>query len=154
MQTVESVVGQLLNIPGGVKNLFETRIMIEAILVRQAALDATKEDIAALKEALEANRQSINDSEAFYRSDMQFHAVLYDVPKNPMLPAIHTAYSTWLAPHWSGMPRLTERNSQNYASHKAIYDAILARDPDAAETALRDHLANAWKQVRETFGDI
>jgi len=52
------------------------------------------------------------------------------------------------------MPRLPDRNRINFSSHKAIYDAILMRDQDAAEEALRTHLSNAWIQVEETFGDI
>jgi DNA-binding GntR family transcriptional regulator len=39
----------------------------------------------------------------------------------------------------------------NYNSHKAIYDAILLRDPDEAEASLREHLVNAWDQIRKTF---
>ncbi len=90
----------------------------------------------------------------FYRTDMGFHAVLYQIPKNPVLPAVHKAYTAWLAPHWSRMPRLPARNRANYEAHRRIYEAILMRDQDAAEAALRAHLADAWTQVRETFGEI
>ncbi|WP_157772680.1 FCD domain-containing protein, partial [Pseudoponticoccus marisrubri] len=47
-----------------------------------------------------------------------------------------------------------DRNRANYEAHAAIFEAILMRDPDAAETCLRDHLDRAWAQVRETFGDV
>ncbi len=52
IETVENVVARLLTQPGRVKDLFDTRILIEAALVRQAAADAKKEDIAALTLAL------------------------------------------------------------------------------------------------------
>ncbi|WP_417210145.1 FadR/GntR family transcriptional regulator [Antarctobacter sp.] len=154
IDAVGSIVTHLLGEPGGVKNLFDSRIMVEAALVRQAAKEASKHDIAALTAALEANGASILDSEEFYRTDNAFHGVLYQIPQNPVLPAIHRAYTTWLAPQWSRMPRLPDRNRANLEAHKAIYDAILMRDPDAAEARLRDHLATAWAQVRETFGDV
>ncbi len=150
-ETVESVVGRLLSEPGGIKNLFDTRIMIEAALVRQAALAATREDITALKQALDENAASLEDSTRFYQTDMAFHRVLYDVPKNPVLPAVHKAYTSWLEPHWLKMPRLPGRNRENLAAHREILDAILMRDPDLAETALRRHLAAAWAQVKKTF---
>ena len=153
-ETVGNVVGRLLNQQDGVKNLFDTRIMIEAALVRQAALQAGKNDITTLKTALHANGACIDDSDAFYQTDMAFHRALYLVPKNPVLPAIHAAYTTWLAPHWSKMPRAPERNRQNHRAHTAIFDAILMRDPDAAEECLRSHLLDAWRQVHATFGDI
>ena len=140
LQTVDSVVSRLLLQKDGVKNLFNTRIMVEASLAREAAASAGKEDIAALKGALEANEWAIEDSELFYQTDIGFHSVLYQIPQNPVLPAIHMAYSNWLAPQWSRMPRLLDRNRANFEAHKAIYEAILSRDPDAAETALRNHL--------------
>ncbi len=151
LETIEEVLRRLLNNPDGVRNLFDTRVMIEAALVRQAATQADKDDIAALKLALEANAAAVIDSELFYQTDMGFHRVLYQIPGNPVLPTIHKAYTTWLAPYWLRMPRSPDRNRENHRAHKAIYDAILMRDPDAAEAALRAHLADAWKQVRKTF---
>ena len=88
----------------------------------------------------------------FYLTDRAFHAVLYDIPRNPVLPAIHKAYVTWLAPQWSRMPRLPERNKANFEAHARIFEGILMRDPDAAEQALRAHLEQAWDQVCATFG--
>lgn len=151
---LESIVTHLLHEPGGVRNLFDTRILIEAALVREAASNATKEDILALKEALADNEAAIHDSEAFYETDIGFHKVLYNISRNPVLPAINKAYTNWLAPQWSQMPRLPDRNRGNFESHKEIYEAILMRDPDAAEDALRNHLKNAWEQVRKTFGEL
>ncbi|MEM9371196.1 MAG: FCD domain-containing protein [Pseudomonadota bacterium] len=150
-EAVDDLVNRLLQDKGGVRNLFDTRIMIEAALARQAALKAKKDDLRALRNALEANRAAIDDSALFYRTDMEFHNVFYRIPENPVLPAIHKAYTTWLEPHWLQMPRLPDRNRANFEAHSAIFEAVLMRDPDAAETALRTHLDSAWKQVRLTF---
>jgi GntR family transcriptional regulator, sialic acid-inducible nan operon repressor len=149
-----SVVTNLLQQPGGVRNLFDTRILVEAALVRDAAKSANAADILALKTALAANAAAVDDSELFYQTDQKFHETLYLIARNPVLPAIHRAYVMWLAPQWSQMPRLPDRNLINLAAHRAIFDAILMRDPDAAEAALRAHLDAAWEQVRLTFGDI
>ena len=151
---IESIVTYLLGQRGGVRNLFDTRILLEAALVRQAAKTADKQDIAALKRALEANQASIEDSETFYQTDMGFHRILYEISRNPVLPAVNRAYTTWLAPHWLQMPRLPDRNQANFEAHRQIFDAILMRDPDAAEDALKRHLENAWDQVRQTFGEL
>ncbi len=150
---LDGLVDHLLRQPDGVGNLFDTRVMVEAMLARHAARDAGREDIAALKAALAANRAEIEDSEAFYRTDMAFHALLYRIPRNPVYPAVHKAYVTWLAPQWSRMPRAPERNRRNYEGHRRLFDAILMRDPDAAEAALRAHLSDAWTQLQETYGE-
>ncbi|WDR05209.1 FCD domain-containing protein [Devosia rhodophyticola] len=73
------------------------------------------------------------------------------MPRNPIFPAIHEAYTAWLAPHWSKMLRSPERNAMNYQAHETIMNAILERDPVVAESALVNHLDAAWEHVRVTF---
>ncbi|MEM9972457.1 MAG: FCD domain-containing protein, partial [Pseudomonadota bacterium] len=154
INVVSSLVPQLLRQPHGVRNLFEIRIMMEASLARNAAEAASRDDVRALKEALVRNGEAVEDSEAFYATDIEFHGVLYRIPDNPLLPALHRAYTEWLAPQWSNMPRLSQRNRSNFEAHGRIFDAILMRDPDEAERHLRRHLASAWDQVRITFEDL
>jgi len=151
LSAVGGVVGHLLDQRGGVKNLYDMRVFIEAGLVRYAALHARKDDIAALRQALSANEAAMHDSHQFYATDVGFHAVLYQIPGNPVLPAIHKAFTAWLAPHWAQMLRSPERNRVNFLSHRDICTAIIERDPDAGERALNTHLASAWEFVRGTF---
>ncbi len=150
---VSSVVTQLLGQPGGVQNLFDLRIRMEVSLVREAAAQASAQDIAKLEAALDANKAAIGVSHEFYKTDIAFHGILYDIPQNPVLPAIHRAYTEWLSHHWTKMPRSPQRNEINYQFHKDIFDSILRRDKDRSEAALRDHLDFAWKQVSATIGD-
>ncbi|WP_299483738.1 FCD domain-containing protein [uncultured Roseibium sp.] len=146
-----NVVQHLLTERSGIKNLYDSRVFIERALVREAAVAARKEDIVNLKTALEDNRQAIPDSQEFYRTDVAFHGVLYRIPRNPIFPTMHEGYTSWLAPQWDRMLRSPERNEVNYLAHKAILDAILERDPVAAEEALTNHLKAAWEFVRVTF---
>jgi DNA-binding FadR family transcriptional regulator len=127
------------------------RVFLEAALVRNAALHARKDDITALRMALAANERAIADSKSFYATDVAFHAVLYDISRNPVFPSLHKAFTSWLAPHWERMLRSPERNRVNYLAHRAIFDGIVDRDPDAAERALQSHLGAAWEYVRGTF---
>jgi DNA-binding FadR family transcriptional regulator len=153
VQAVGGVVTHLLAERGGVRNLYDARIFVEAGLVRQAATAARKEDIDALRAAIAANEAAIPDSERFYQTDVAFHAVFYAVPRNPIFPAIHKAFTAWLSAHWRRMPRAPERNRVNWLSHREIFLAVVERDPDAAEAALRAHLQAAWEYVRGTFDE-
>lgn len=154
IQAVGSIVSRLLSVKGGVRNLFDLRIMMEAALVREAALHANKDHIRRMKDALAANGAAIDDSQRFFETDVAFHAILYDIPDNPVLPSIQKAYVGWLSTHWLQMPRNPDRNRLNFEAHTRIYETILTRDPDAAEAALRAHMDAAWRQVRETFSDL
>lgn len=152
LHAVGGVVRHLLKNEAGVKNLYDSRVFVERALVRDAALHANKDDIAQLRAALEANRKAIGDSLAFYRTDTEFHGVLYRIPHNPIFLAIHEGYTTWLSPHWDKMVRSPQRNEMNYRAHEAILTAILDRDPAGAEAALIRHLNAAWDHVKGTFG--
>lgn len=148
VDTLGRLVAHLVEDEGGVRNLFETRIFVEAGLTRHAALQARREDIEALEAALEANRAAIGDPERFYATDAAFHALLYRVPRNPIFPEVHRAYVEWLQDHWKRLPRAAEFDRVNHAAHAEILAAIISRDPDAAEAALRRHLATAWEFLR------
>ncbi len=145
---VGDLIGHLVADSSGVWNLFESRIFFEAALTRWAAEHARRDDIEELRAALDANRDSIGNWTKFYETDINFHAILYRIPRNPIYPAVHKAYVEWLFQHWRSMRTSPELDRMNYAGHQAMFDAIATRDPDRAETALRRHLAAAWELVR------
>ncbi len=148
-----TIVRYMLNEPGGVLDLYRSRVFVERGLVRDAALHATKDDIADLKAALARNKAAIDDPDRFFETDMAFHGVLFATARNPIFPAVHQAFNAWLAPHWVRMERSRAHNATNYHAHRAIYDAILERDAARAEEALVDHLRAAWEFVKGTFAE-
>lgn len=148
---VGNLVGHLMVDRKGVWNLFETRIFMETSLARWAAKHARRDDLDDLRAALDANRESIGNSPLFDETDAAFHAVLYRIPGNPIYPAIHKAYVEWLTQHWRSMKRGAGIDQMNCAGHEAVFEAVLARDPDNAEEAMRRHLVAAWEFVRSTF---
>ena len=146
-----SLVSHLVADRMGAWNLFNSRIFLEAALARWAAGRARRDDLEELRAALAANREAIGDAGRFYESDIAFHAVLYRMPGNPIYPAVHKAYVEWLVQHWRSMRSSADIDRMNYAGHQAIFDAVAARDPDAAEEAVHRHLGAAWEFVRSTF---
>ena len=135
----------------GYKHLFDSRVFVELGLCRYAALNARKDDIIKLKKALEENRLAMKDPQDFYRTDILFHKILYEIPKNPIFPALHNAYVSWLSGHWPKMKRGEEINRITFSGHEAIYNAIVDRDPDAAEKALQTHLQIALEHIKYAF---
>jgi GntR family transcriptional repressor for pyruvate dehydrogenase complex len=145
VDALSGVAKHMLIAPDGVRNFQNARLFFEVGLARHAALHATGEDIDQLRSALEANQAALNDLARFEQTDVAFHYVLAVIPRNPIFPAIHAAIAEWLVQqrhitlNWRGRKGTAERA---YAAHKAIYEAIAARDPDRAERAMRDHLAH------------
>jgi DNA-binding FadR family transcriptional regulator len=151
LESMDQLMAHLIAEEGGVKNLFDSRVFFEAALARWAALNARKEDIQDLNQKLLCNRESIGMRTIFESTDVAFHDVLYAIPHNPVYPAIHRAYVDWLKKPWSCIESTEEIDFVMYGGHEAITKAIIARDPDLAEEALRSHLNAAWEFVRSNF---
>lgn len=142
--TLDSVVGIIINNTESLKNLFDARVFIEAAMARNAAREIDERRLAELKEALEANKRAIGNRELFMETDVQFHRILFIVPQNPLFEAVHKALVNWLMERWSKIKRDNSTETLAYQGHLQIYKAISRRDADAAEKAMRKHLATSW----------
>ena len=80
---------------------------------------------------------------------VDFHFVLAYIPRNPIFVALHAGLAVWLTEQRSTtlLVKGTARNALK--AHKEIYAGIKARDPAAAEDAMRRHLldvgARYWR---------
>ncbi|MBS3651481.1 transcriptional regulator NanR [Pseudaminobacter sp. 19-2017] len=138
----------MISAPGGVQNFQSARLFFEVGLARNAAKNATEEDVAALREALEINRQSIGDLKRFEKTDVDFHYVLAVITRNPIFMAIHAALAEWLLEQ--RRTTLAKGEDQKaYEAHREIYEAVAARNPDAAEDAMRRHLEYVSRRYLE-----
>lgn len=129
----------MLAAPGGVRDFQDARIFFEVGLARHGALHATGEDLTDFEAALAANRDSIGDLKRFQQTDVAFHYVLAVIPRNPIFTAIHAALAEWLLEQRQTTLTLGE-DLVAYEAHRAIFEAVAARNPQRAEQAMRDHL--------------
>lgn len=137
-------VRQMLSRPEGNRQLQAVRLLIEVGLVREAARGATAEDIAGLRVALSENEACRHDREAFIDSDVAFHYVFARMARNEVFLAIHDAMTAWLREQRVIALRAEGETDRACAAHARILAAVEARDPDAAEAAMRDHLREGW----------
>jgi DNA-binding FadR family transcriptional regulator len=139
----------LLAQENGVGHFQQARLFFETGLAHFAATVATPEDLASLKAALEANKEAIGNRALFAQTDVAFHFVLAQIPRNPIFTALHVAMVEWLTEQRSTSSRASGSNSTAYAAHRRIYEAIEARQPQAAMDAMRRHLEEVnrfyWK---------
>ena len=137
-------VQQIISGPEGQRQLQGVRLFMEVGLVRHAALNASDEERGRLGEALEDNRQAIGDRAAFIRTDVGFHYVFAQIIGNPVFTALHNAMSTWLREQRRIALLEPGEDRTGFEAHARIFDAVAARDPDAAEAAMRQHLEWGW----------
>lgn len=122
------------------EHLKNARLFFERGMVREAALKATDDDVAALRRILEQQREALGDAKQFMAADMRFHTRIAAISGNPIFVSASEAMLGWLKAYhvelliWSGKEKHT------LAEHEAIITAIAAHDADAAEAALVKHL--------------
>jgi DNA-binding GntR family transcriptional regulator len=135
------------------RDTHQTRLALESLAIRAAAERFGEEDqekaTAALAEHLRLCRSE--DSIGARQAHADFHFALY-----------RAGGSQWLAraiePVWQnseryrfGSPQTAFQIERNRQEHQAILDACVAHDPEAAETALRNHLAGAVRRITEAM---
>jgi GntR family transcriptional regulator, sialic acid-inducible nan operon repressor len=146
-------VHQMLAGAEGQRQLQGVRLFMEVGLVRHAALSATPAQLEKLREALGVNREAVGDVENFIRTDVAYHFVFAEIIGNPVFVALHDAMSAWLLQQRQIALQEPGEDERGYEAHERIYQAVVARDPDAAEAAMRDHLATGWVAFWRRYGE-
>ena len=130
----------LLAHPEGVMNFQELRTVIECGLARHGATYASNKDLERLARALEQNRRAIGDVKRFAESDAAFHRSIAELPHNPIFPALQEAFIRWMDTHRTAGMKTRGAMRHAYGGHKAIYEAIAARDARGADAAMAEHV--------------
>lgn len=125
-------------------SLLQARRLVEPEAAALAAENASDDQLAGIREALERNIDDNRKQSTTHPGDRLLHVRIADASGNPayallirhllghkygaMFQRLQSLYTT------KDMPRRSERE------HEAIVEAICARDPAAARKAMRTHL--------------
>lgn len=156
MGELGSAVRYVMNSDQGVREFQQARRLFEIALVRHAARHATKEDISRIKEALASNEAALNPDEngrwdvtRFVETDVEFHFRIAQVASNSIFSALHAAMVEWLTEQRSTSSEVPGSPQSAVKWHRAVFRAVAAGDPEAAEKAMDRHLAEVesdyWK---------
>jgi DNA-binding GntR family transcriptional regulator len=128
--------------------MFELREAVEGMAARLAALRGETAHVVALWddcEALERAQREGRPTE-FARHDLEFHRCVIRASDNPFIARVANAEAV-IARTFSDYPApLSEPWLMEFA-HRAVVEAIEARDPDAAEAAMRRHVREARERL-------
>lgn len=141
LSIVDEVAQLLLSAsPETLENLKEARRFFEAGMARMAALKATSADVVELQVLLQRQHAAQGDPAAFIEADMQFHNKLAAISGNTIYEAVSRAMLSWLKKYHTEALIWAGKGEQTLAEHAAIIQAVIARDPDAAEKVVTAHL--------------
>ncbi len=127
--------------------LMEVRSAIEPQIVRLVVLNAKPRDMARLAEALSGLERCGADREAFSDCDQRFHLAMAEATHNPLMIAVYRqinhvrAHSQWQA--IKDKVLTPERIAAYNHEHRLLFEAVRARDVEAALAVVSAHLDSA-----------
>jgi GntR family transcriptional repressor for pyruvate dehydrogenase complex len=127
------------------EQMYEARRVLEVGAAGLAAERATSEQIASLADEVASLFERMDDPLRFLNHDITFHRIVAEASGNPI---IATLVETVAALYYDRRRRTAEQASNRDLmdaadAHRRIYQAIRARDGDAARRAMHEHLIQA-----------
>ncbi|MBV8151050.1 MAG: FadR family transcriptional regulator [Candidatus Eremiobacteraeota bacterium] len=125
--------------PPFVRDLFEARAIIECEVAALAAQRATPDDLRLLEASVEQMENTAADQAAFVETDFEFHRQLFQTAGNRVLMRV-------LRPTRELLEYTFEQKTAGsapdtmIADHRAIAEAVRAKDASGAREAMRRHL--------------
>ena len=121
------------------------RLVLEPALARLAAENIDDASLLRLEKLIEAQRGFDDDPVRFQISDREFHLAIFQASGNPVLVNFASkayahayAYRRDLMKHHDGIALAV-------IAHEAILEGLAARNPEAAELAMRTHMKTIEK---------
>ena len=138
-------------------DVLEAREALEAAVTRLAAERVTDTQIAGLGELVAAMEGALGAEEydAYSATNVRFHQLIHEASGNATMPELIGTLRLRMSRLQLRSILIPGRSEKSLAEHRAIYEAIAARDPDAAAAAAARHLrslraaiSKAWSLVR------
>lgn len=134
-----------------IREIYEIREIIECGAVRLAALRA---DIGELENIRKEYDPIVEDNDSNPENLLwigeKLHGFIFESLNNRRLSALHSNLQDNVDRLRSYFVRRSgqERLKESHVEHLEIIDALLARDPDRAEKAMRNHINNAINHIK------
>lgn len=120
----------------------EVRKLLEGLEAARAAERVTRAQAAALRGIVKEMRVAVARSELLRYSELnaRLHAAIRDISAHETSARLLRQLRDQTVRHQFTLSLVPGRPSVSLPQHEAIVAAVTARDPQAAETAMREHL--------------
>ena len=132
-----------------VRELYDARSLIESDVARRAAVNIEAASLARLEAILVAQKDCLDNPDAFRASDHAFHEIIWIGSKNAFLKRIGESLNVIgleFRKRASESPAVLQ---QSYADHQVLLAALKDRDADAAAKAAERHMQNVYRVTVE-----
>ncbi len=137
--------------PEFLRDLQDLRRVVEPAALRLAAARATSEDVADIELAYAGMKRAVEGGGDYVTYDLRFHQGLLRASRNRMLVQMSKALSALLRTSFEISTRRKDGPMHSLPLHREVLDAVIAHDPDRAETAIRVLIDGARNDIEEVL---
>ncbi|MGW3344454.1 GntR family transcriptional regulator [Nonomuraea rubra] len=130
----------------------EVRMVLEGLSAAKAAERVTPEQAERLREIVAGMRAAVerNDLDRYSELNAALHAEVRRIAGHRTSAAIIERLGAQVVRHKFRLARQPGRAAVSLPQHELIVAAIVARDPEAAQTAMQQHLRSVAKALEST----
>jgi len=133
----------MLHLDGAtVKDVFDARLAIEPLIIKEAAANGAADLLGELEGAIAETRSASSD-EVARTGSIRFHVLAAQMCPNPVLLLVQDTLRSICDTAFEGVGYPGELRERDAIEHEAILQALRSRNPEKAERAARRHLERA-----------
>lgn len=131
--------------------IFEFRMMLEAVLARLAATRASQDELQEMAAQIERMAANLDDSRKgeYLEAEYEFHNRIAKAAHNSLLLEIISIVGGLLWETRKALVNIVSDRQKDLEDHRAILVAISEHRPQAAADAMRHHLGSALELAKK-----
>ncbi|GKX30798.1 GntR family transcriptional regulator [Vallitalea longa] len=129
------------------KDLYESRLIIEPGICALAAIRATKGNILQLENSYINIKKEILNNIDHTETDIQFHNIIANSSQNPIINRILPIINEGIQEGYKETKDIRESGDTVLYHHGKILEAIKSRNPELARDCMTDHLSYGMEQI-------
>lgn len=134
-----------------VDDMFLVKSVLEPVVGRLAAANRTAKQLEQMRDILEQQEfyTGKSNTERVKNLDTGFHDIMYTASGSPTFQAILSSVHHKLMKYRKDSLNIENRSQRVMSEHTAIYEAIKAQDEDLVEKLVKEHLQNAYDNIKK-----
>ena len=136
------------------RDVYELRLMLECEAAGLAAERHGEQHVAVMDEAIaemEAALAGGDDADRYIEADLRFHVAIADATRNGVILHAMGAVREVIRRALTSIFRIAGSPQRSLEQHRAIRDAIAARDAESARREMRAHLLRVESDVNDAL---
>lgn len=138
-----------------IREIFEIREILECEVIRRVAAkgDFNREEAEAIgRKFISAESEGGKNNRSHFKAGEKIHTFVFDAFGNKRLIDFYNRFQEHIERlrlfYFANQDR-RERSDESFKEHLEILNALIAKDPQRAEKAMRDHLQNSTAFLKD-----